>query len=136
MASTVIVTRSDATTDITFTEISQSGSKQIFLNKAAGLQEPESLELESSLRPVGAKGSDRYFITFKKADIDDVTGAFSEASVRLTITIPRATGITSTKVKDLAKFMQCMLLSTNIADIFNGVLPNSGDYHVDSYVPT
>jgi hypothetical protein len=135
MAATLIVTRSDATTDITFTEVAQTGSKQTFINKAAGLQEPETLEIESQIRPAGAKGSDRYFLTFKKGDVDATTGAFTEASVRLSVTVPRASGITSTVVKDLAKFMQCLLASTIVADMYAGVLP-SGDYHVDSFVPS
>jgi hypothetical protein len=56
----LIVTRSNGTSDITFTLQNQVGTQKNFNNAAAGLAEPEQITLQSFLRPLGAKGSDRY----------------------------------------------------------------------------
>jgi len=134
MPSTIVVTRSDASTDVTFTEISQSGLAQVFLNQAAGMVEPEQIEFKHVLRPPGAKGSDKHIITLSKGDADDDTGQFSLASVKLEVTVPRAAGVTPTVVKDLTKFLQCLLTNANVDALINGVSP-SGDYSLDAFAP-
>ena len=130
----LIVTKSDHTTDITFDLVSDQGGKRTYLNKASGLTESELIEVEHQLRPSGAKGSDRHIIRVLKQDVDDTTGAFSIASFVLTISIPRASAFTSTVCKDLAKYLQCLLKQSFVGDLVLGVTTD-GDYHQDSFVP-
>lgn len=130
----LIVTKSDHTTDITFDLVSEQGGKRVYLNKSTGLTESETIEIEHNLRPAGAKGSDRHIIRVLKQDVDDTTGAFTIASFVLTISIPRATAFTSTVVKDLSKYLQCLLKQSFIGDLAVGVTTD-GDYHQDSFVP-
>jgi hypothetical protein len=130
----IIVTKSDATTDVTFDLSSESGLKKTFINKATTLQECERLEIEHNLRPNGAKGTDEHRFIFTKGDVDDVTGAFTLGSVEVKIRVPRATAFTSTVVKDLAKYAQCLLKAAFVADLYAGVT-TEGDYHCDSFVP-
>lgn len=131
---TITVTRADASTDVVFTEISQNGLQQLFVNQAAGMLEPEQIEIKHLLRPPGAKGTDKHIITISKGDADDDTGQFSLASVKIEINVPRATGITPTVIKDLTKFAQCLLKNTVVDGVINGVSP-SGDLTVDSFSP-
>lgn len=130
----LIVTKLDATTDVTFDLVSEQNGKKTFLNKATGLTESETIEIEHNLRPAGAKGSDRHTIRILKQDVDDVTGNFSVASFVLTISIPRASAFTNTVIGDMSKYLQCLLKATFIQDIKVGIT-TEGDYHVDSYVP-
>jgi hypothetical protein len=132
--STLIVTKSDHTTDVTFTQDSESGYKQGFADLTSGLTAPVRIDFEHRMRPVGAKGTDRHIITISKGDVDSTTGAFSLATVQLVISVPRAAAFTATVMKDLAKYMQCLLKQSIVGDFVNGVSP-SGDYHQDSFVP-
>jgi hypothetical protein len=133
MATTVTVCKVDLV-DVIFTEVSQSGSKQSFLNTASALTVPESIDVEHQIKQAGAKGTDRHIITYKLGDVDATTGQFSQLSLSLTLNIPRAAGITAAKVKDAAKVLQCFLKQTEIANIMSGVTP-SGDISVASFVP-
>jgi hypothetical protein len=130
----IIVTKSDATTDVTFDLSSENGTKKEFINKATTLQESERLVVEHNLRPNGNKGTDIHTFTFSKGDVDDVTGAFTLGSVKVEIRVPRATAFTATVIKDLAKYAQCLLKGTFVEDLYAGVT-TEGDYHVDSFVP-
>jgi len=130
----LIVTKSDHTTDVTFDLVSDAAGKKVFLDKTSGLTESVSIEVEHNLRPAGAKGSDRHTIRVLKQDVDDVTGAFTIASFVLTISIPRASAFTPTVIKDMAKYMQCLLKQSFIGDLAVGVT-TEGDYHQDSFVP-
>jgi hypothetical protein len=130
----IIVTKSNATTDITYESSTDNGSKKSFINKAAGLMESERLEVEHNLRPNGAKGTDIHTFTFSKGDVDDVTGAFTLGSVKVEFRVPRATAFTETVVKDLAKQAQCLLINTFVSGLYAG-LTLEGDYHQDAFTP-
>lgn len=131
----LILTRSNGTSDITFTLQQQIGNQRTFANVSAGLTEPETIVLQSWLRPVGAKGTDRHMLKGTKVFIDDVTGATIIAGAKLEITIPRSTesGL-STAVADLIAFLKSMLSTANITAMIGGVLPD-GDNHVDVFNP-
>jgi hypothetical protein len=130
----LIVTKSNATTDITYDLQSDNGSKKSFINKAAGLQEAERLEVDHNLRPNGAKGTDVHRFVLSKGDVDDVTGAFTLGSVEVIFRVPRATAFTETVVKDLAKQAQCLLSNAFVAGLYAGITIE-GDYHVDAFTP-
>jgi hypothetical protein len=130
----IIVTKSDAVTDVTFDLANESGPKKEFINKATSLTESERLVIEHNLRPNGAKGTDIHTFVFSKGDVDDVTGAFTLGSVKVEIRVPRATAFTSTVIKDLAKYAQCLLKASFVGDMYAGIT-TEGDYHCDSFVP-
>lgn len=134
---TLILTKSDHTTDVTFTQDSETGLKQGFSLISAGLTEPMRIDFEHKLRPVGAKGTDRHYVTISKGDVDNTTGAFTLGSVQLIVSVPRADAFSASSylvIQDMIKYMQCLLKQTIMADFVAGVSP-SGDYHCDTFVP-
>jgi len=131
----LIVTRSDGTTDITFALVNQVGTQKNFGNAAAGLVEPEQITLQSFLRPTGAKGSDRYLLKASKTFVEDATGNNITVSAKLELVYPRSaeTGLL-TSFKDQIAFIKSLLSAANIATMAAGGLPD-GDNHVDIFNP-
>jgi hypothetical protein len=130
----IIVTKSNATTDITYELASEAGPKKEFINKTAGLLEAERLLVEHNLRPNGSKGTDIHRFVFSKGDVDDTTGAFTLGSVEVVIRVPRATAFTETVVKDLCKQAQCLLINAFVSGLYAGITIE-GDYHQDAFTP-
>lgn len=131
----LIVTRSNGTSDITFALVNQVGTQKNFGNAAAGLVEPEQITLQSFLRPTGAKGSDRYVFKASKTYVEDTTGNNITTSAKLELVYPRSTesGLL-TSFKDQIAFIKSLLSDANIAALAAGSLPD-GDNHVDVFNP-
>jgi uncharacterized protein (DUF885 family) len=129
------VTRSNGTSDVVFSLQQQVGNKRIFSNPAAGLVEPETIVLESILRPQGARGTDRYNLQATKVFLEDTTNNTIAVSAKLTVSIPRSTesGL-ATSVADQIAFLKSMLSAANITAMIAGALPD-GDNHVDTFNP-
>lgn len=130
----IIVTKADHVSDITYELSAESGTKKEFMNKSSSLQQAERLLVEHNLRPNGAKGTDVHRVVFSKGNVDDVTGAFTLGSVEVIFRVPRADAFTSAVVQDLAKQAQCLLKGTFVDSLYYGIT-TEGDYHVDSFVP-
>jgi hypothetical protein len=131
----LIVTRSNGTSDITFTLQNQVGTQKNFNNAAAGLAEPEQITMQSFLRPLGAKGSDRYLLKASKTFVEDATGNNITTSARLELVYPRSSesGL-ATAFKDQVAFIKSLLSDANLTAIMAGSLPD-GDNHVDVFNP-
>jgi hypothetical protein len=84
----IIATKSNGTTDITYELASEQGARKEFINKAAGLTEAERLVVTHNLRPNGAKGTDIHSFVFSKGDVDDTTGQFTLGSVEVILRVP------------------------------------------------
>lgn len=129
------VTRSNGTSDVVFSLQQQVGNKKIFSNPAAGLVEPETIVLESFLRPQGARGTDRYALQATKVFLEDTTNNTIAVSAKLTVSIPRSTeSDLATSVADQIAFLKSMLSAANITAMIAGSLPD-GDNHVDVFNP-
>lgn len=130
----IIVTKSDATTDITYELSSESGTKKEFMNKLSSLQQAERLLVEHNLRPNGAKGTDVHRVVFSKGTVDDTTGAFTLGSVEVIFRVPRADAFTEGVVQDLSKQAQCLLKEAFVNGLYYGIT-TEGDYHLDTFSP-
>lgn len=126
----IIVTKSNGTTDVTYTLQEVKGQQLNFGNQAQGLNEPEQLTIQHWLRPLGQKGTDRHNVVFRKVITDDVTGNILVASASLMLNIPRSDEVTVTVVKDLIAQLHCYLTGANVVSLMNGASPE-GDFHVD-----
>jgi hypothetical protein len=131
----LIVTRSNGTSDITFALQQQVGTQKTYVNVTAGLVEPEQITMQAFLRPSGAQGSDRYGIKASKIFVEDATGNHITASCQVQIVIPRSaeSGL-ATAVADQVAFCKSVLSSANITAMIAGSLPD-GDNHVDTFNP-
>jgi hypothetical protein len=126
----IIVTKSDGTTDITYALQSQVGSQLNYSNVTAGLTEPETLRVQHFLRPLGQKGTDRHQIVFTKAIVEDTTGNYLQLQASLQLSIPRSTEITLTMVKDIiAQLTSYVNRTANVTSIMAGGTPE-GDFNV------
>jgi hypothetical protein len=129
------VTRSDGTSDIVFTLQNQVGTQYNYSNASAGLVEPEQITLQSFLRPLGAKGTDRYILKASKTFVEDTTGNNITISARLELAYPRTSESGAlTSLKDQIAFIKSMLSAANITALAAGSLP-TGDNHVDVFNP-
>lgn len=131
----ITVNKSGSTTDVVYDLLSETGAKREYINKSAGLLEAEKLMISHNMRPAGAKGSDIHVIEFSKQDVDDTTGAFTVGSARLTLTIPRATGFSTTVIRDLTKQLQCLLANAVIDALVVGVTTDGDASQAGSFVP-
>jgi hypothetical protein len=131
----LIVTRSNGTSDITFALQQQVGTQKTYVNAAAGLVEPEQITMQAFLRPVGAKGSDRYTIKASKIFVEDATGNHITTSAKIELVIPRSaeSGL-ATAFADQVAFVKSVLSGTNLTALIAGSLPD-GDNHVDTFNP-
>jgi len=127
--SDIILTKSDGTTDVTYTPQSSNGAKRIYINTSSGLTESLTLEVDHVLRPVGAKGTDRHIVTLRKGDVDDVDTEFTQAYVRFEVGVPRKSAFTDAVIKDMFAQMFSYHKSANVLLLKAGATPE-GDYNV------
>jgi len=126
----IIVTKSNGTTDVTYALQSTQNLQAVFANVSAGLVEPETVRIQHFLRPVGAKGTDRHQIVFQKSIVEDTTNAYLVGSASLMISVPRSSEFTLTMVKDLiAQLTSYVNLTANLTTLVNGATPE-GDFNV------
>lgn len=126
----IILTKADGTTDVTYTLQQQNGAQSVYQNVSAGLVEPETLRIQHFLRPAGAKGSDRHQIVFTKAIVEDTTNQYLQLVGSLQFSIPRSSEITLAMLKDMvAQITSYINRSANITSLFNGATPE-GDFNV------
>lgn len=130
------VTRSNGTSDIAFSLQQNIGAQRVYVNPAATAAEPERIVLQAFLRPVGAKGTDKFLIQAEKVYIEDTTGNTILVRAKLELSIPRSaeSGL-ATSVADQCAFIKSLLTSANITSMIAGVLPPEADYHVDTFNP-
>lgn len=130
------VTRSNGTSDIVFSLQQNNGNQRVYVNPAATAAEPERIVLQSFLRPVGAKGTDKFLLQAEKVYIEDTTGNTILVRAKLELSIPRSgeSGL-ATSVADQCAFIKGLLTAGNITSMIAGVLPPEADYHVDTYNP-
>jgi hypothetical protein len=128
--SSIILTKSDGTTDVTYALQSSNGAQNVYANQAAGLVAPETLRVQHFLRPSGAKGTDRHQIVIQKAIVESTTDQYLVGSLSMVMSIPRSTEFTLAMVKDLvAQFTSYFNKTANITSLFNGATPE-GDFNV------
>lgn len=126
----IILTKSDGTTDVTYTLQQANGSQMNYSNVAAGLVEPESLRIQHFLRPSGAKGSDRHQIVYTKSIVEDTTNQYLSMIGSIQFSVPRSAEITLTMFKDMvAQLTSYLNRGSVLTSIFNGATPE-GDYNV------
>jgi hypothetical protein len=133
----LIVTRANGITDITFSLQQQKDNQRVYINPGSSVTEPETLVLQSFPRPTGAKGTDRYKMIAQKAYVEDTTGNTIYVSASLEIKIPRTTeaGV-ATAVADCVAFLKSLTPASMTTALMVGVLPpDGGDYHVDTFNP-
>lgn len=126
----IILTKADGTTDVTYSLQQANGAQNVYQNVSAGLVEPETLRVQHFLRPAGAKGSDRHQIVLTKAIVEDTTNQYLQLSASLQFSVPRSTEITLAMLKDMvAQLTSYINRSANITSFFNGATPE-GDFNV------
>lgn len=126
----IIVTKSDGTTDVTYSLQSNNGSQLVFSNVSAGLTEPETLRIQHFLRPVGQKGTDRHNIVFTKAIVEDTTNNYLQLIASLQLSVPRSSEITLAMVKDIiAQLTSYVNRTANVTALMAGGTPE-GDFNV------
>jgi len=126
----IIVTKSDGSTDVTYALQSQVGTQMNFSNVSAGLTEPETLRIQHFLRPIGQKGTDRHQIVFTKMIVEDTTNNLLQLGLSIQLSVPRSSEITLAMVKDImAQATSYLNKTANITTIYNGGTPE-GDFNV------
>jgi hypothetical protein len=125
----IIVTKSNGTTDITYSLQSNSDGKMIFANVSAGLTTPETLRVQHFLRPVGQKGTDRHQIVFTKAVLETTTNNYLQLIASLQLSVPRSADVTLAMLKDIIAQLTSYVNLTNVTSLMNGGTPE-GDFNV------
>lgn len=126
----IILTKSDGTTDVTYTQQSNQGGILVFGNQSAGLVEPETLRIQHFLRPAGSKGTDRHNIVLQKSIVEDATNNFMVLSAEFRLSVPRSADVTLAMVKDIiAQLTSYVCRTANATTLFNGGTPD-GDFNV------
>lgn len=133
----LIVTDSNATTDVTFYKQFESGYKSVFGMSGLSPSGARTIEINHEPQPANRLvGNDRHTIILKRNIPVTIAGvgAVAQASAGLTLSLPRNSEWTLALTKDLCKNLQCLLENDFITGVFSNVTL-SGDYHVDSLVP-
>lgn len=126
----ITLTKSNGTSDVTYTLQSKIGYQAVFANEAAGLTEPETFRVQHYLRPAGAKGSDRHQIVYQKAIVEDSSNQYLVMSGSVQFSVPRSGEITLAMFKDMiAQLTSYLNLTANATALFNGGTPE-GDFNV------
>lgn len=134
----LIVTNSDATTDVTFSKIFESGYKSIFAMTGLAPSGARKIEVNHEIQPANRMvGNDKHSILLTRnvpVAVNSVNG-IAQASVQIVLSLPRNAEWTLALTEDLTKNAQCLLANAFISGMFSGATL-SGDYHVDSLVPS
>lgn len=133
----LIVTNNDATTDVTFSKIFESGYKSIFAMTGLSPSGARKIEVNHEIQPSNRLvGNDKHTILLTRnvpVTVNSVSGV-AMASVQIVLSLPRNSEWTLAYTKDLVKNGQCLLADAFVSGLFSGATL-SGDYHVDSLVP-
>lgn len=133
----IIVTNSDATTDVTFYKNFESGYKAIFAMAGLSPSGARTIEVSHDLQPASKLvGNDKHVIAVKRNIPVSVSGVngIAQAQASLLLSLPRNAEWTLALTKDLCKNLQCLLENDFITGVYSGITL-SGDYHVDTLVP-
>lgn len=134
---TIIVTNSDATTDVTFSKIFESGFKSKFAMTGLSPSGARTIEVNHEMQPSNRLvGNDRHTVSLTRnvpVTINGLAG-IAQASAQLVLSLPRNSEWTLALTEDLVKNLQCLLANSFVSGLYSGATL-SGDYHVDSLVP-
>jgi len=126
----LVLTKADGTTDVTYTQQSNNGSQVVYSNVSAGLVEPETIRVQHFLRPAGAKGSDRHQIVYTKSIVEDTTNQYLSLIGSIQFSVPRSAEITLAMFKDMmAQLTSYLNRGTVLTSLYNGATPEA-DYNV------
>lgn len=131
----IILTKNDGTTDVTYVPKAAAGARQEFVNASASVTEPETI-LTDHLFRTGVGNSNRHTLSVKKTLISSDGTRQGDLVASLVITIPNLDSYTTAKLNDLLKQLQCCMKNSAIADFVAGASLDGKDLHVDgAYVP-
>lgn len=131
----IILTKNDGVTDVTFAPKAAQGSKQEFVNASASALEPETIMTDHLVRS-GVGSSNRHTISVKKTLLSTDGTRQGDLIASLVLTIPNLDSYSTTKLNDVVKQLQCCMKNTAIADLVAGASLDGKDLHVDgAYVP-
>jgi hypothetical protein len=128
-AESIIVTKSDGSTDLTFNKISQNGLASRWAMSTNTYSESLFIDIEHKMPPMSNFGSDIHNVTLRREKLDTDTNRVSVAKVSLQITSPKGDQITTADIgNDLSCIMS--LFKTAFMDGFVKGQTPSGDYNV------
>lgn len=136
-AKTLIVTKSDNTTDITYTEVFTDKTSSQMVNLSSSSSEPEKIEHRFDIKSAGQKGNNKASATIVKTLLNSTTGIANTATLTLSLSVPNnEAAFTATVQKDILRQLVDMFGGAAGLTLFvnwaRGVTPD-GDQHVDGY---
>jgi len=125
----IIVTKTDGTSDLTFYLVSQSGTTSRYAMSANASALKQFIDIDLRVAPAGSKQSDLYQITLRREEVNSVTGALAVSKVSFQITIPKDDVVSAA---DIGNDISCLasLFNKNFMDSFVLGIVLSGDYNV------
>lgn len=131
----IILTKNDGVTDVTYSPKAAAGAKQEFVNASASALEPESVMTDHLVR-AGIGSSNRHTISVKKTLLSTDGTRQGDLIASLVITVPNLDTYTTAKLNDVIKQLQCCMKNATLADLVAGASLDGKDLHVDgAYVP-
>ncbi len=125
----LIVTKTDGTTDLTFYLVSQSGTTSRYAMSTNASALKQFIDVDLRVAPSGSKQSDLYTITLRREELNATTGALVVSKVSFQLTIPKDDSITAAEVgNDISCLMS--LFNKTFMDSFVLGIVLSGDYNV------
>lgn len=104
MATTPLVLLDTASTAVTYVTRSTNGNSMQYINQAASLSIPNTIDIKLEPKGAGVTGNDRFNISIKQSVLDSDNTPFT-GSVSLTVSIPKCSQWTEVMTKALIRQM-------------------------------
>lgn len=104
MATTPLVLLDTASTAVTYVTRSTNGNSMQYINQAATLSVPNTIDIKLEPKGAGVTGNDRFNISIKQSVLDSDNTPFT-GSVSLTVSIPKCSQWTEAMTKALIRQM-------------------------------
>lgn len=125
----LILTKNDGTTDVTYVPQASNGARQEFVNALSTVTERETVLTDHLVR-VGIGSSNRHTLSVKKTLLSVDGTKQGDLVASLVLTIPNLDSFTTAKMNDIVAQLQSCMRDTVLAEFIAGASLDGKDLNV------
>ncbi len=123
MASATIVLKDKADANITYSLVGQTANGASYKDATRALSTPRTLDFQFVLGNPGSLGNDKLIVTLKNSAANADTGLVKTLQLKIEISIPRDSAITTAMVEDIICQLQALCVDANAEILADAMVP-------------
>ncbi len=123
MASATITLKDKADANIVYSLVGQTANGASYKDATRALSVPRTLDFQYVLGNPGSLGNDKLVITLKNSAANADTGLVKTLQLKIEISVPRDSAITTAMVEDIICQLQALSVDANAEIIADAMVP-------------